>query len=283
LRIRVAQTRRDAVRRLGVIGLVAIALVIWPAGVSARSAGSPLRIQLAGKDRLPRRYSNGVARVHRGWVLSGSSVIAHTDEQLRDLQVNRAPIPADLRAKGYARVGDLDIATGYIYAALEQPNFPLDHQVVARYDLQTLRFVDSVVLRQHEAKFVAVDSLRMMGYSMDRSSGTTILRYDIVDHWSKLPPLVMDRRIPNARGAGVSVGAIWISTASPGDHIFRVDLITGHVDDVGAAASHGATGSGLDATLLSTGRLHAMVIDRAHRPWWLEHFSVQSATGSQPT
>ena len=89
------------------------------------------------------------------------------------------PIPPTLRVRGYNHVGDIDVVGKYVYAPLEQSNFEKGEQVTARYDVKTLKLVDSVTLAQHENSFVTVDPKTMTAYSMDRFGGDALLRYDV--------------------------------------------------------------------------------------------------------
>ena len=53
-----------------------------------------------------------------------------------------------------------------------------------------------------------------------------------------LPPLAMSRFVDKVQGADVADGAVWLSTSDDTNELFRVDLETGQVDDLGSAGEH---------------------------------------------
>jgi hypothetical protein len=114
----------------------------------------------------------------------------------------------------------------------------------------------------------------MTAYSMDRFGGDTLLRYDVGDAWAPLPPLAMSRFVDKVQGADVARGAVWLSTSDPTNELFRVDIETGAVLDLGSAGHVGGEGEGIDATRLRSGALHTLTIDVARAPVWLGHFGV---------
>lgn len=56
--------------------------------------------------------------------------------------------------------------------------------------------------------------------------------------------------------------------------LYRVDLKTGQVDDLGSVGHLGGEGEGIDATKLPSGRIHTLTVDAAGAPVWLGHFAV---------
>ena len=102
--------------------------------------------------------------------------------------------------------------------------------MTARYDLKSLRYVDSVTLPQHENSFVAIDPATGIAYTMDHFSGSALLRYDVAHAWAPLPPLTMSKYLYKVQGAAVGAGAVWLSTSDAGNPLYRVDLATGEVD-----------------------------------------------------
>ena len=219
-------------------------------------------------------YGQGIARVKGGWILTGRFIISKVDEKLREKKSNRKPIPSKYLRQGYNHVGDIDVVGKFIYAPLEQDNYELGEQVTARYNLKTLKFVDAVVLPQHENSFVAVDPKTMIAYSFDRFGGQALLRYDIRNDWAPLEPIAMSVFVDKAQGADVSGGYAWISTSNPTNELYRVDLETGEVVDLGSAGHVPGEGEGIDATKLKSGRIHSLVIDPKITPVWLGHFAI---------
>ena len=162
------------------------------------------------------------------------------------------------------------------YVPFEQPDYTTGHQVTARYDARNLRFLDAVVVPQHENSFVAVDPATRIAYSMDHFDGTELLRYDVARRWKRLPPLRLSTVLHHTQGADVTAGAVWISTSDPGNDLYRVSTKTGHVDLIGQIVDPLGEGEGIDATQLASGGLHAMVLDPDMTKVWVEHFSRPS-------
>src|SRR6266511_3863957 len=64
--------------------------------------------------------------------------------------------------------------------------------------------------------------------------------------------------------------------------IYRVDLASGKVDQVGSAGHLDGEGEGIDATELTSGTIHTLTVDAAITPVWLGHFEVGEPAGSAP-
>jgi hypothetical protein len=230
---------------------------------------------LRTEQRVPAGWNQGIARIDGGWILSGTNVLVRVDERLRPKKTVPLPIPTELRVQGYNHVGDVDVVGRYVYAPLEQPDYEKGEQITALYDVRTLEFVELVTVLQHENSFVTVDPKTMTAYSMDRFGGDALVRYDVADNWAPLPPLAMSRFVDKVQGADVARGAIWLSTSDPTNELFRVDLETGAVADLGSAGHVGGEGEGIDATKLASGALHTLTIDVKRAPVWLGHFGVR--------
>lgn len=224
--------------------IVAVLLAITPA------------IQLTSQQKIPTRFNQGVAHVSGGWVFSGNNVLARVDNKLKVVTEHANPIPAEWAAKGYNHVGDVDVVKGVLYAPFEQPDYNAGHQATARYDPTTLQFTDAVELPQHENSFVAVDGATMTAFTMDHFDGDSLLRYQL-PAWTPLPPLRMSTTLHQTQGGAVARGAVWISTSDSGNHLYRVDLTTGHVDPIASLGAAGE-GEGVDATATSAGQLHVV-------------------------
>ena len=251
------------------------AAVVLTVGLALGPAPAPAA-HLRSEQKLAAGYNQGIARVEGGWILSGTIVLARVNEKLRPVKTLQLPIPPALRVRGYNHVGDIDVVGKYVYAPLEQSNFEKGEQVTARYDVKTLKLVDSVTLAQHENSFVTVEPTTMTAYSMDRFGGDALLRYDVRNAWAPLPPLSMSRFVDKVQGADVARGAVWLSTADPTNELFRVDLSTGEVADLGSAGHVGGEGEGIDATRLPSGALHTLTVDVKKTPVWLGHFGAST-------
>jgi hypothetical protein len=254
--------------------LAAGAAVILTVGWGTSAGAAPIAT-LTAEEEVTAAYGQGIARIKEGWVLTGRAIISRTDDKLREQKVNRRPIPKKWIRQGYNHVGDVDVVGKYIYAPLEQPNYELGEQVTARYDAKTLRFVDAEVLAQHENSFVTIDPDTMVAYSLDRFGGDALLRYDVRAGWKPLDPLPLSAFVANVQGGDVANGYVWLSTSNPTNQLYRVDLATGEVVDLGSAGHSGGEGEGIDATKLRSGRIHTLTIDPNLTPVWLGHFAVE--------
>ncbi len=270
-----------SVRRFG--PLLAVLPPLWALAVAigvawsvptAMAATSGPSLQLRSDQALSPVYAQGIARVSDGWIVSGTNLLARLDEHLAPTRTVVPAIPAEWAAKGYNHIGDIDVVGRYIYAPFEQPDYTLDRQATARYDARTLRFIDARELPQHENSFVTVDPSTQIAYSMDRFGGDRLLRYDIGNGWRALPPLGLGQTLERVQGADVAAGAIWLSTDDARKEVYRADLRTGALDELGSAGHTDGEGEGIDASLVGASRLHVMVIDRSLIPVHLVSFAV---------
>jgi hypothetical protein len=210
--------------------------------------------------RLPGGYRDGVARYGKGWILAGPTALSRVDDELRVEVSNPAPIPDDLRARGYRHIGDVDVAGAYLYAPLAQPDETRNEQVMARYDAKTLEFVDAFTLRQHENVFVAIDVRAGTAYAIDRTTSASILRYDLSGlRWRPKAPLPLGRTLEQVRGGDLGDGFVYLSTSDAANTVYRVQLTTGVVTALGSAGDGRSTG--LDFTPQASGRLHTIRVD----------------------
>jgi hypothetical protein len=239
----------------------------------ATTTTSPLQpVVRTGQQRLSPFYAQGVARIPDGWIFSGTNSLWKTDDNLKEVAHVVPAIPVAWKAKGFDHVGDIDVVGKYIYAPFEQPDYAKGRQATARYDRDTLRFVDAVMLPQHENSFVTVDPDTTIAYTMNHFDGNVLLRYDVGHGWKSLPPLKMSELLHHTQGGDVYRGAIWISTDDPHKGVYRVDMKSGQVTQVARLGHAGGEGEGIDATALPSGFLHALCVDPKLIPVWFEHF-----------
>jgi hypothetical protein len=248
---------------------------------SAAYAAQATDTQLRSKQPISFVYNQGIARVPHGWILTGTlspipdtDVIARTNEQFDVVVDNKPAIPQKWRAQGYTHIGDIDVAGNVIYAPFEQQDYSIGHQVTARFDARTLKYLGAVEVAQHENSFVAVDPATKVAYSMDHFDGNTLLRYDTARGFTPLKPLKLSATLQHTQGASVAAGTVWISTSDANNDIYRVDAKSGHVDLVGRIDDPPGEGEGIDATRLPSGALHALVLDPDKTRVWVEHFSA---------
>jgi hypothetical protein len=276
--------RRAGARAWSVCPVVVVAaLLLWLVPAAASTDGQAPQARLRSKQAIPVLYNQGIARANGGWILSGTlspipetDVLVRTDEQFNVLVTNKLAIPPQWRARGYNHIGDIDVVGNVAYVPFEQPDYTKGQQVTARYDARNLRFLDAVVVPQHENSFVAVDATTRIAYSMDHFDGTALLRYDVRRGWKRLSPLRLSTELHHTQGASVTPGAVWISTSDPSNDLYRVSMKTGHVDLIGQIVDPLGEGEGIDATSLPSGGLHAMVLDPDMTKVWVEHFSRPS-------
>jgi hypothetical protein len=264
--------------------LIAVVMLLAPAAGGADAASQ--QAQLRSKQEIPVFYNQGIARVRGGWIISGTltpipntDVLARTDDQFNVLQRHDAAIPPKWRALGYVHIGDIDVVGDVIYAPFEQPDYTLGHQVTARYDARTLRFLDAVQLQQHENSFVAIDPATRVAYSMDHFDGDALLRYDVAHKWKPLRPLKLSMRLQHTQGASIADGAIWISTSDAHNDVYRVKLKNGRADLVAQITDPPGEGEGIAAAPLPSGYLHATVLDPDMTKVWVEHFARPTVAG----
>ncbi|MGH8978096.1 MAG: hypothetical protein ACRDV7_08490, partial [Acidimicrobiia bacterium] len=229
-----------------------------------------------GETEVNPGYRQGVARVEDGWIFSLNNALFRTDDQLVQTLVATPAIPQQYAARGFDHVGDVDVADGFVYAPLEQPEYAAGTQVMAWYDADTLAFVSGVDVAQHHNSFVTVDPESGIAYSMDMFGGQALLRYDTHDRWRVLPPIEMSAFVDRVQGGDVVDDAVWLSTDDATDGVYRVDLNSGEVQSLGTIGHADGEGEGIDATSLPTGDLHVLSIDVAIVPVRLIDLKVTS-------
>lgn len=226
-------------------------------------------------------YSQGIARVADGWIFSASGGLWRTDDKYVQTGENMVPLPSELTAAGFNHIGDIDMAQGDLYAAVEQSDFSRGEQAVVLFDPQTLKYKSHVILEQHEASFLAIDETTMTAYLTDRYSDDKLLSYDIQAGWKPRPTLQMSQQAVHIQGADVALGALWLSCDDPAQGLYRVDLKTGAVTQVGSVNRQEKVGSfrpeveGIDATPLPSGLLHVLTGEPLKAMSWVDHFAVQ--------
>jgi hypothetical protein len=246
------------VRRLRATPFLLVAVLAAGSSVAGAAASGP-RLQLRGDLRIPDGSGVGVARLRDGWIVAGPDLLARLDDSLESVRTSTAVIPPVWRAKGYARLGDVAVAGTSVYVPFEQPDDALNRQVVARFDARTLRFRDAVEIPQRDIAFVAVDARERVAYSMNHLDDDALLRYDMTDRWRPLPSLGLGRVIQRVRGADVASHALWLSTDDARHGVYRVDIRSGVVADLGSAGHLDSVVGGLDATPVGEASLHVMV------------------------
>lgn len=242
---------------------------------SATTAPRRFSARPSGEIDVDGNYRQGIARSGDGWIFTTNNAIYRTDGGFVQTDAHLDAIPPDLAAQGFDHLGDPDVAGGLIWVPVERDDKTSGRQVTARYDEDTLAFVDAVVVDQHHNAFVGVD--RGTAYSADDFSDDVILRYRVVDGKAvAADPLRLSRTVERIQGGDVADGALWLSTDDDHNGVYRVDLDTGEVQDLGSAGHVDGEGEGIDATDVGGTLLHVLVADEAIVPMWVVDLSVTS-------
>jgi len=220
-------------------------------------------------------FRQGLAKADTGWIVSNDLTLFQTDDAFVIVTKNEQAIPEDLLAEGFDHIGDIDVEGGIIYAPLEQGDYDLMRQLMVRYDAVTLERLDVVEVAQSHNAWVSVDPDSMVAYSMSGFTDDVVLRYDVADGWKPLEPIQLDRTVERVQGGDVERGFLWLATDDATNGVYRVDLATGAVVDLGSAGQVDGEGEGIDATELPTGDLHVLVADPALVPMWVVHLLVE--------
>ena len=234
---------------------------------------------IEGETEADGNYRQGLARSGDGWIFTTNNAIYRTDDALVRTDELLDAIPDELAAQGYDHLGDPDVASGLIWIPVERPDKDGGQQLTARYDEETLAFVDAVVVDQHHNAFIGVDD--GIAYSADEFSDDQIVRYRVVDgEVEPLEPLALSRTVERIQGGDVADGALWLSTDDDHNGVYRVDLETGEVQDLGSAGRIDGEGEGIDATRVDSSLLHVLVADPAIAPMWVVDLSVTAKPAS---
>ncbi|WP_018413411.1 PEP-CTERM sorting domain-containing protein [Methyloversatilis thermotolerans] len=193
--------------------------------------------------------TQGVAFNGDGWVFSWQYGLERTDLALNSLQRTgglnlstftiETGIPAELAAQGFDHIGDIDIHDGIIYASLDSEANDYQNGHVALFNAHDLSYtgrlyaLNGAPSNPHDdvASWVAVDGANGVGYGKEWRNGNTINVYDLSD-WSFSHTLTMDRSLRNIQGAKVFDGALYMSAHDSTKSVYRVDLLTGHVEEL---------------------------------------------------
>src|SRR4051794_30431114 len=199
---------------------------------------------LVSQQQMEPAYDRGIAHAGTGWVASGTDVLATLDDSLTTTRRLDDAIPRAWAQRGFDRIGDVDVAGDTLYVPFGREGS--DQQAMARYDAATLAFEDATLVPQHTNAFVAVDGTTGIAYSMDRTRGDEILRYDVRSGWRPIAALHMDRVLDGVRGGAVARDAVWLVSGDSRHTVSRVDLSSGVVTEVGGATPNRGRTGGVD-------------------------------------
>ncbi len=246
--------------------------------VSGDASASNGQVKLAVTTGVSMLYSQGIARLSNGWAFSAKAGLWRTDNDFNQVVEKINPLPQNLLDQGFGHIGDIDAADGKLYVGLEQGDFSKGKQAVAWFDPQTLDFLGTVDLPQHENPCLAIDETTLIAYTPDKYHGTEIRRYDVKNAWKPLPSLTLSRQLDAMQGLDVADGALWFSCDDAVHGLYRADLKTGETVQIGSAGHLEATGSvmpeveGIDASHTGSGFLHVLTNEPLQATSWVDDF-----------
>lgn len=223
-------------------------------------------LSITGKHEVSIFYRQGLAHVKDGWIFSSNNGLFRTDEHYRQTSSLLPAIPSKLSVQGYNKINDVSVNGSYLWAPIERDDKNSGVQVIARYDTGSLKFIDSFTVPQHYCTFVAVDKDGTI-YSTDSFTDDTILRYKLVNKRLKpLSSIKLSSKVTFIHGGDIADGALWLSTNDAHKGLYRADLSTGEVQDLGSVIHGDDEVDGVDATTLPGGLLYVLSIDANQRP-----------------
>jgi len=232
--------------------------------------------RVSGESDVDGNFRQGIARSGEQWIFTNNLALYRTSGTFVKEDAVEGAIPKVLADQGYDHLGDPDVADGKIWIPVERDDKSKAVQVTARYDEKSLTYMDSFVVAQHHNAFVSVDAHGVV-YSADQFTDDSLVRYTVSGgKVHQLKPLKMSQTVDRIQGGDVADGAIWLSTDDDHNGVYRVDLVTGEVTDLGSMGHIDGEGEGIDATALPSGLLHPLVADAAIVPMWVVDLKVSS-------
>jgi outer membrane autotransporter protein len=192
----------------------------------------------------------GVTTDGKNWYFSGTNILERTDMGYnRNLLVAPAiptalEIPSELSSLGLNHIGDIDYADGFLYVSLDtSKRDPItggkyDHPVFAVFRASDLSWTGQAFSLNpphgtHDiASWVAVDAKNGVGYGMAYEYATEIAVYNLSD-WSFKEYIPLTQTITAAQGGKILDGWMYFSTDYDDKTIFRANLTTGEVENLG--------------------------------------------------
>lgn len=232
--------------RLALATLTGLAL---PAIADTWSAAGVSRYEVFSGAMTGLYRTQGVAVSGNEWVFSWQYGLERTDLALNSLQrtggIDPATlsittgIPAALAAQGFDHIGDIDVYNGILYASLDSEAGDYQNGHVALFNANDLTYTGKVYQlngapsnpHNDVASWVAVDGANGLGYGKEWQNGNTINVYNLAD-WSFNGTLTLDRSLKNIQGAKVFDGALYLSAHDATKSVYKVDLASGHVDEL---------------------------------------------------
>lgn len=192
----------------------------------------------------------GVTTDGTNWYFSGTNTLERTDTNYNpDLSVSPAipdalELPSQYSDIGLNHIGDIDYADGLLYISLDSSQRDpvtggkYENPVFAVYRASDLSFTGQAFSLNpphgvHDiASWVAVDAENGLGYGMAYENATEIAVYNLAD-WSFKEYIPLTQTIDQAQGGKLLDGWIYFSTDNDEKIIYRANLKTGEVENLG--------------------------------------------------
>lgn len=192
----------------------------------------------------------GVTTDGTNWYFSGTNALELTDGTFASkLLVSPAiadPLanPSPIAPKGLNHIGDIDYADGLLYISLDSSKRdPITGKkyntpVFAIYRASDMTFTGQAFSLnpphgvQDIASWVAVDAKNGVGYGMAYDNANEIAVYNLQD-WTFQKYIPLSQAIDQAQGGKVLDGWIYFSTENATKSIYRANLQTGEVEELG--------------------------------------------------
>lgn len=192
----------------------------------------------------------GVTTDGTNWYFSGTNILERTDRNYNpSLRVSPAipdalKLPSQYSDIGLNHIGDIDYADGLLYISLDSSQRDpvtggkYENPVFAVYRASDMSFTGQAFSLNpphgiHDiASWVAVDAKNGLGYGMAYENATEIAVYNLSD-WSFKEYIPLTQTIDQAQGGKLLDGWMYFSTDNDGKIIYRANLKTGEVENLG--------------------------------------------------
>jgi len=192
----------------------------------------------------------GVTTDGKNWYFSGTNALDKADGNFTTITRDNSAIDPALAnpfagaPRGLNHIGDIDYADGYLYISLdtstrdpitgEKYNTP----VFAIYNASDMTYTGKYFAltpphgKHDVASWVAVDAKKGLLYGMAYDNSTEIAVYNLSDGSFK-QYIPLSRTIDQAQGGKILDGWMYFSTESDTKSLYRANLTTGEVEEIG--------------------------------------------------
>ena len=181
--------------------------------------------------------TQGVSSDGSNWYFSWNAGLESTDLGFNRLKT--ANTPFSLLLQGLDHMGDFDEYEGILYVPMDRSTNGYEKPRVALFNAKNLSYTGKIYTlqgapnnREHDiASWIAVNGAAGVAYGKEWQDGNTLNTYRMSD-WSFSGTLKMDRSLSRIQGAELYRGALYMSSDNSTQSVYRVDLGTGHVDEL---------------------------------------------------